>query len=102
MRSAAVAVWHDGKLLKVRHSYRRGWSLPGGAVRRGEDPRLTACREVGEEVGLNLQPDDLILIINNRFGSHQHHHVYEYWLAESPQIKIDNWEIVEARFLNPR
>ncbi len=99
--SAAVAVWHDGKVLKVRHSYRRGWSLPGGAVRRGEDPRFAACREVREEVGLNIQPDDLILITNKRLASCQYH-VYEYRLTERPQIKIDNWEIVEARFLNPR
>jgi 8-oxo-dGTP pyrophosphatase MutT (NUDIX family) len=99
--SAAVAVWHDGKVLKVRHSYRRGWSLPGGAVRRGEDPRFAACREVREEVGLNIEPDDLILITNKRLESGQYH-VYEYRLAERPQIKIDNWEIVEAKFLNHR
>jgi 8-oxo-dGTP pyrophosphatase MutT (NUDIX family) len=99
--SAAVAVWHDGKVLKVRHSYRRGWSLPGGVLRRGEDPRFAACREVREEVGLNLQPDDLTLLTNTRGGSCQYH-VYEYRPAERPQIKIDNWEIVEARFLNPR
>ena len=99
--SAAVAVWHDGKILKVRHSYRRGWSLPGGAVRPGEDPRFAACREVREEVGLNLQPDDLTLITDKRCGSCQYH-VYELRVTERPQIKIDNWEIVEARFLNHR
>ncbi len=101
LRSAAVAVWHDGKILKVRHSYRRGWSLPGGAVRPGEDPRFAACREVREEVGLNLQPDDLTLITDKRCGSCQYH-VYELRVTERPQIKIDNWEIVEARFLNHR
>jgi hypothetical protein len=56
---------------------------------------------VREEVGLNIEPDDLILITNKRLESGQYH-VYEYRLAERPQIKIDNWEIVEARFLNPR
>ena len=101
LRSAAVAVWHDGKLLKVRHSYRRGWSLPGGVVRRGEDPRFAACREVREEVGLNIQPDDLIPITDERLGSRLYY-LYECRMAERPQIKIDNWEIVEARFLNPR
>ncbi len=101
LRSAAVAVWHDGKILKVRHSYRRGWSLPGGAVRRGEDPRLAACREVREEVGLNIQPDDLIPITDERLGSRRYH-LYECRLAERPQIKANSWEIVEARFLNPR
>ena len=99
--SAAVAVWHDGKVLKVRHSYRRGWSLPGGAVRRGEDPRFAACREVREEVGLNIHPDDLILITNTQSGS-RGYHLYECRLDQRPQINTNNWEIVEARFLNPR
>lgn len=99
--SAAVAVWHDGKVLKVRHSYRRGWSLPGGAVRRGEDPRLAACREVREEVGLDIDPDELVPVTNKRPGTRRYH-LYQCWLAERPQIKIDTWEIVEAKFLAPR
>ena len=99
--SASVIVWHDGKVLKVRHSYRRGWSLPGGAVRPGEDPRLAACRELREEVGLNIQPDDLNLVRDKRSGR-RHYHLYECRLAERPQIDTKNWEIVEARFLDPR
>ena len=99
LRSVAVAVWHNGKVLKVRHSYRPGWSLPGGAVQQGEDPRFAACREVREEVGLSLQPNDLTLLTKSQRGSCQYH-VYEYRLGERPQIKIDNWEIVEARFLD--
>jgi 8-oxo-dGTP diphosphatase len=99
--SAAVVVWHDGKVLKVRHSYRRGWCLPGGAVRRGEDPRLAACRELREEVGLKLQPDDLTPIRDHRSGRRQYH-LYECRLHERPQINTNNWEVVEARFVSPR
>ena len=101
IRSAAVKVWHGGKVLKVRHSYQRGWRLPGGLVRRGENPGLTACREVREEVGLTLEPDDLTLIWNRQSGRREYF-VYECRLAQRPTIKIDNWEIVEARFLSPR
>jgi 8-oxo-dGTP diphosphatase len=100
IRSAAVKAWYDGKVLKVRHSYRRGWRLPGGLVHRGEDPRSTACRELHEEVGLTIKPDDLSLIWNKQSGRRQYY-VYECQLAERPQIRIDNWEIVEARFVNP-
>ena len=99
--SAAVAVRHDGKVLKVRHSYRRGWSLPGGAVRRGEDPRVAACREVREEVGLTIRPDDLTPVTAERLGDRRYH-LYESRLAERPQIKVNSWEIVEARFFDPR
>jgi hypothetical protein len=55
---------------------------------------------VREEVGVTLESDDLIPITDERSGSLRHH-LYECRLAERPQIKIDNWEIVEARFLNP-
>jgi 8-oxo-dGTP diphosphatase len=99
--SVAVAVWHDGKVLKVRHSYRRGWRLPGGLVRQGEDPRRAACRELNEEVGLTLKPDDLTLIWNKQSGRRQYF-VYQCQLDEHPQIRIDNWEIMEASFFTPR
>ena len=40
----------------VRHAYgdRRQWELPGGGIKRGEDPRATAAREAREELGLDL------------------------------------------------
>jgi 8-oxo-dGTP pyrophosphatase MutT (NUDIX family) len=44
----------DGdSVLLVRHTYgERCWDLPGGMIRRGEPPLLTAQREMGEELGL--------------------------------------------------
>jgi ADP-ribose pyrophosphatase YjhB (NUDIX family) len=44
----------DGEILLVRPSYREGWSVPGGLVRRRETPRDAAQRELREEVGLDL------------------------------------------------
>jgi ADP-ribose pyrophosphatase YjhB (NUDIX family) len=41
-----------GDVLLVRQSYRRNWGVPGGLLRRGEDPGDGARREVLEEVGL--------------------------------------------------
>jgi len=42
----------DGKIVLVRHSYRSGWYLPGGGVRRHETPERAASREAEEEAGL--------------------------------------------------
>ena len=49
---AVVAVYVGAALLLVRSSYRAGWHLPGGGVRRGEMPEAAARRELAEEIGL--------------------------------------------------
>jgi 8-oxo-dGTP pyrophosphatase MutT (NUDIX family) len=42
-------------VLLVRHAYGdRRWDLPGGRIRRGEPPAMTARREMREELGLEL------------------------------------------------
>lgn len=61
LSGAAGAVVKDGKILLVRrHNLSRNWGLPGGVQELGESIRETAHREVLEEVGLDLQPTDLI------------------------------------------
>jgi ADP-ribose pyrophosphatase YjhB (NUDIX family) len=44
----------DGDLLLVRLSYRERWGVPGGLLKKGEDPALAAQREVREEVGVEI------------------------------------------------
>jgi 8-oxo-dGTP diphosphatase len=44
----------DGRILLVRHSYRRAWGFPGGLLQRGEDAAAAARREAYEEVGLAI------------------------------------------------
>ena len=58
---ALVALWHDGKVLLVKSSYRRQYTLPGGYVRPGEAPRDAAARELREEVGLDVASEALEL-----------------------------------------
>ena len=45
----------DGRVLLVRHVYRKRWGLPGGLLQRDETPPDAARREVREEVGLDIQ-----------------------------------------------
>jgi 8-oxo-dGTP pyrophosphatase MutT (NUDIX family) len=44
----------NGEVLLVRHTYGRRWQwdLPGGGLRRGEEPARAAEREIEEELGL--------------------------------------------------
>jgi 8-oxo-dGTP pyrophosphatase MutT (NUDIX family) len=57
----AVVVLRDGagRVLLVRSRHQRAWALPGGLLRRREDPLRAAVREVREEIGLRLDPGQL-------------------------------------------
>ena len=44
----------DGQILLVRQAYRPGWTVPGGLLRRSEEPAAGARREAHEEVGLDV------------------------------------------------
>ncbi|MEM9608460.1 MAG: NUDIX hydrolase [Actinomycetota bacterium] len=53
--ASCVIVDDAGRWLLVRHTYRRGWSLPGGGSARGESPADTARREMREELGIEIE-----------------------------------------------
>lgn len=48
----AIACTPEGRVVLVRHSYLRGWHLPGGGQARGESAEQAALRELREEIGL--------------------------------------------------
>jgi ADP-ribose pyrophosphatase YjhB (NUDIX family) len=53
--SVAIVERDDGRWLFVRPVYRKGWTLPGGLVDRGEHPEATAVREMQEELGITVE-----------------------------------------------
>lgn len=56
--SICVVERDDGRLLFVRHSYRKRWGTPGGLLERGEVPAAAAVREAAEEVGIAIDVVD--------------------------------------------
>jgi 8-oxo-dGTP diphosphatase len=51
----------DGRVLLVKENYdRRRWSLPGGAVERGEADEDAVVREAAEETGVAVRIHHLI------------------------------------------
>lgn len=63
LRVAAYAVVEKrGKILLThwRRGHLHGWTLPGGGIESGEDPRDAVVREVLEETGLEARVGKLI------------------------------------------
>ncbi len=102
---ALVAVWHDGRVLLVKNSYRTEFTLPGGYVRPREDRRTAAARELREEVGIVVQPKRLVHAYH---GTHLFENrkdtldIYELEFDASPQVRVDNREVVRAEFVPPQ
>lgn len=69
-----VCIAHGGEFLMFKRSSTKkvfpGWlALPGGHIEEGENPLTAAIREVQEEVGITLAPQDIQLKF---VAMHQH------------------------------
>ena len=97
----AVAVVRDeqGRTLIARHTYRRSapWGLPGGWVRRGEDPGQAVVREVLEETGLRIEVIAPLMIQRERAA----HLVVIYAARLVAGTFRPSEEVSEIRFVDP-
>jgi len=104
IEGAYVAVWCQGRVLVIRNSYRRRLSFPAGGLKRGEQPRAAAVRELAEEVGIAADPSELHYhgeIVNPSGYAEDHAHVFELRPASPPAPRVDGREVVWAEFLHP-
>ncbi len=101
---ALVAVWHHGRVLLVKNSYRPQLTLPGGYIKPREERRTAAARELLEEVGIHVQPK---MLVHAYHGTHIFEHrqdtldIYELELDAEPNVKVDDREVVLAEFCTP-
>jgi 8-oxo-dGTP pyrophosphatase MutT (NUDIX family) len=101
---AYVAVWHDNKILIIRNSYKREYTCPSGAIKRGEDEKSAAVRELYEEVNIQVKPNQL-QFAGKFFSTHEFKHdsvtFFEVEFSTAPAIKVDNREVIWAEFMPP-
>lgn len=100
LNGCAIAVWHNDQVLAVLHSYKPGWRLPGGGVKRGEDPRIAAVRELHEETNVTVDPADVQSVAEhtNRYGRRS---IFAVELHVDPALKVNQREIISAAFVAP-
>lgn len=78
-RGVRCVLTHGDELLLVRHSYGdRGWTLPGGRLKGGEQPADTARREMREELGVETGGWELLSTSrpNTRSGRGKIYHLH--------------------------
>jgi 8-oxo-dGTP pyrophosphatase MutT (NUDIX family) len=73
--------------------------LPGGGVKRGEDPQAAAIRELYEETKVRVDPTEVSsAVVTKCYGARL---VFEVELRDDPELRVDQREIVAAAFVAP-
>lgn len=97
-----VACDDTGRVLLVRHTYLRGWHLPGGGVERGETAPFAIAREMREEGGVDATAEPTIFALYSNHARFAGDHIALYrlsaWRACDPRA---DQEIAERGFFAP-
>ncbi len=96
-----AVVEQDDHIVLVRHSYRGGWMLPGGAVDRNEVPGHAILRELREEIGLTASAPPALLGAYIRPGLWASNLVLLYHVRQAEFAFKPSWEICEHCVVSP-
>ena len=98
----AAITLDDGRIVLVRHTYAKGWTLPGGGVERGESALQALHREIEQETRISLTAVPVLhgIFCNRRASPRDHVLVYRCSATGPVPILKPNLEIAEvAAFL---
>ena len=100
---AFVAVWHEGRVLAIKNSYKPQWSFPGGGIKSNESAIHAAARGLRKDVGINVESSSLSIvkefICESEFKK-DHATAFEITLEAEPDVQVDGLEVVEAAFID--
>lgn len=94
-----IACDENGRVMLIRHTYQRGWHLPGGGVESRETAATAAKREMAEEAGIEAVGEPELIGFYSNHANHPNDHVAVFrfvtWKPCSPSA---DGEIAERRF----
>ena len=101
---ASVLYIEDGKVLLVRqYRYAYGESLyeiPAGKLEVGEDPMLTAKRELEEEAGIKAEEMSLLFVLYPTPGyTNEKIYIYEARNGVRTQAHLDEGEFLDVIYM---
>lgn len=96
-----------GEILTVKSNYKPYWTLPGGIVDPGETPRQCAIRETLEEVGIVIDPSDVVFVavVDRKSAvaeTYQFIFKTRLRLSDKTTINLQESEIAEYAFLTKK
>lgn len=103
----AVIVNDKSQILLTRRNvppFKNMWVMPGGKIDLGESINNALRREVMEEVGLDVEVDNLIDVFEHLTpGDDNYHFVILYYRCHplSCDISHNHSEVAEARWVTP-
>jgi ADP-ribose pyrophosphatase YjhB (NUDIX family) len=92
-----VCIERDGSLLLARSPHTRGWTVPGGLLKRREDPADGARREIMEELGVRVvleEPPAYIVNPKRQVCDV----VFRGRLADGEDPRPASYEVIECRW----
>ncbi|MET0429814.1 MAG: NUDIX domain-containing protein [Microvirga sp.] len=97
-----VAIDGENRVCLVRHTYVRGWYLPGGGIEPGETAAGSMVREFREEAELIVDTRSPMRLhgffLNARQWGRDHIAVYVVPAFTLARAKVPDREIAECRF----
>ena len=94
----AIVQNEDKEIFLVRHTYVRGWHLPGGGVEAGETVFQAVEKELFEEANITLKsvPDFLTIFKNQHASKRDHVALFYINNFEQRSLPEPNSEIAES------